>query len=311
MTRARRDLRKGERVGGPPSARVPRRHVPSGITRPLRSAYDRAVTLHHQIQGILRSKIEGGEWADGDRFPTEMTLVRRFRVSRTTIRKVLGTLEQGGLIRRHRGSGSFVRLNEARRSALPQITNLVQGYHAQIRVIGVETVPAPSHVAEFLGVPRGHSLRRFLRVEQVKAGPLSVVVNHVPVQLARRIRLRDLRRHSMIQLLRDRLHVRIGMIRHSIEARMPDEEVASLLEISLTHPVLVVRHFISDWTGRPIEVADSFYRADRYRYEIDIPLLARGLRRPLGQPISARPYEPAWLAKDRRRARGRAARSGR
>jgi GntR family transcriptional regulator len=239
------------------------------------SAYDGSVPLHHQIQRVLRSKIEAGEWADGDRFPTEMTLVRRFRVSRTTIRQALGTLEQARLIRRHRGSGSFVTLNGAGPTSPPKVTNLVLGYDAHIQVIGVETVPAPPHVTEFLGLSRGQTVRRFVRVEEIGGGPLAVVANHVPVGLARRIRLRDLRRLSMLELLRDRLHIPIGMIRHSIEARMPDDEVASLLRISLTDPVLVLRLFVSDRAGRPLEVADTFYRADRYRYEIDMPLPER------------------------------------
>jgi GntR family transcriptional regulator len=266
------------------------------------NAYDGSVPLHHQIQRVLRSKIESGDWADGDRFPTESALVRRFRVSRTTIRQALSRLQHDGLIRRHRGSGSFVTLNGSRRSLPAKVTNLVLGYDAQIRVIGVDTVAAPRHVSDFLRLARGHTLRRFVRVEEVGGAPLAVVVNHLPVPLARRIRLRDLRRHSMLELLRDRLRIPIGLIRHSIEARMPDDEIASLLEISLSDPILGLRLFISDRAGRPVEVADTFYRADRYRYETAIPLPG-GRASPRGRP--GRPGTAArrgHASHDRRRA---------
>ena len=49
--------------------------------------------------------------------------------------------------------------------------------------------------------------------------------------LGNRIRPRDLTRLSMLELLSDRLRIRLGMISEQIEARLPDDEVASLLGI--------------------------------------------------------------------------------
>jgi GntR family transcriptional regulator len=77
----------------------------------------------------------------------------------------------------------------------------------------------------------------------------------------------------MLEYLRDRLHVPIGRLRQSIEARMPDEEVASLLEIDLTQPVLLIQLKVLDKSGMPVEIADMFYRADRYRFEMHTPQL--------------------------------------
>jgi GntR family transcriptional regulator len=116
-------------------------------------------------------------------------------------------------------------------------------------------------------------------MEAVGGRALAVVVNYMAVELGRRIRPKDLRRYSMLEFLRDRLKIPLGMIRQLIEARMPDDEVASLLGIDLTQPVLFIRVMVSDKQGNPVEIADSFYRADRYRYEVEMPLLpARRLR---------------------------------
>jgi len=237
------------------------------------TAYHPSVPLHHQIQRVLRSKIESGEWGSQEKLPTEMELVRRFRVSRTTIREALGSLEQDGLIVRHRRRGTFVSGTRLPADLRATITNLVLGYEADVSVIRAATVPAPAHVVPFLEVARGHPLRQFVRVEAVDGKPLAVVVNYMTLEIGQRIRPKDLKRYSMLEFLRDHLKIPLGVMRQLIEARMPDDEVASLLGIDLTQPVLFIRLMVSDKQGKPVEIADTFYRADRYRYEVEMPRL--------------------------------------
>lgn len=243
-------------------------------------AYHPSVPMHHQIQRVLRSRIESGEWGEDEQVPGEIELARRFRVSRNTVREALGALARDGLIVRKRGRGTFVRSRPAERRRLSTISNLVFGYEAKIRIVRADTSPALSHVSAFLGVPRGEPVRRFVRVEIVGGAPLAVVVNYLPAALGARIKATELAKRSMIEVLRDRLGIPIGTIRHSIEARLPDDQIAALLEIDLTQPVLFVQLRVSDTSGRPVEIVDTFYRADRYRYEVDVPRLPERLLRP-------------------------------
>jgi GntR family transcriptional regulator len=237
------------------------------------SAYHPSVPLHHQIQRVLRSKIETGEWSAEEKLPTEMELARRFRVSRNTIREALASLEHDGLIVRHRRRGTFVHKARQAADSRTTMTNLVLGYEAKVSVIRAGTVPAPAHVVSFLKVARGQPLRQFVRTEAVDGKALAVVVNYMTLEMGRRIRPKDLRRYSLLEFLRDRLKIPLGAVRQLIEARMPDDEVASLLGIDLTQPVLFIRAMVSDKQGNPIEIADNFYRADRYHYESELPLL--------------------------------------
>ena len=98
--------------------------------------------------------------------------------------------------------------------------------------------------------------------------------------LGERIRPRDLTHISLLEFLRDRLRMRLGAIHQSIEARLPDVETAGLLGTDLTAPVLTVRLVVTEAGGRPVEVSDTFYRADRYRYEVETRL----------PPARRRPY---------------------
>jgi GntR family transcriptional regulator len=205
--------------------------------------------------------------------PTEMALVERFGVSRTTIREALRGLTRDGLIVRHRRRGSFVQRAGVR--APEAVTNLILGYDAEIKVLASETILAPAHVVEPLGVERGSPITRLMRLEIVGGTPLAVAVNYMPTALGARIRPRDLTRMSLLEFLRDRLRLRLGVIRQSIEARLPELEVARRLGIDLTQPVLAVRLVVSDAAGTPVEISDTFYRADRYRYEVETKLPRR------------------------------------
>jgi GntR family transcriptional regulator len=204
-----------------------------------------------------------------------MKLLEEFGVSRTTIREALGVLTRAGLIARHRGRGSFV---QPRVDCPPAVTNLILGYQAQIKVVRAETTSAPAPIAAALGVERGTPVTRLVRLEIVDGAPLAVAVNYMSTALGRRIRPRDLTRISLLEFLRDRLRMHLGTIHQSIEARLPDIETAGLLGTDLTQPVLAVRLVVTDVAGRPVEVSDTFYRADRYRYEVQTRLPPPGRR---------------------------------
>jgi DNA-binding FadR family transcriptional regulator len=61
--------------------------------------------------GILRTMLEkdlrSGRWQEGDRLPTERELCAQYRVARNTVRRALQALEEGKLITRHVGRGTF------------------------------------------------------------------------------------------------------------------------------------------------------------------------------------------------------------
>jgi GntR family transcriptional regulator len=184
-----------------------------------------------------------------------------------------------------------------------EITHPLLGYEAEVRLVKAETIPAPGHVVDFLGVPRGKPVMRFVRVEMVAGGPLAVVVNYLGPTLGRRIKVRALRRHPMLELLRDRLRIEFGPMRQTIEARLPDHELASLLETTLTQPVLLLRLQVADRSGRPVEISETFYRADRCRYEADLSGLTPGVAK-LG-PAAAKPRPALGPRRARRNAGAR------
>jgi GntR family transcriptional regulator of arabinose operon len=69
---------------------------------------DSTVPLHVQLFNQVHHLILSGEWAPGNRLPSEAELQRQLKISRSTIRQALNNAEAQGLIERVPGKGTFV-----------------------------------------------------------------------------------------------------------------------------------------------------------------------------------------------------------
>jgi GntR family transcriptional regulator of arabinose operon len=63
---------------------------------------------HERLRAYLLKELSAGRLKPGDSLPTELALATSAEVSRNTVRHALSELERSGLIRRVRGSGTFV-----------------------------------------------------------------------------------------------------------------------------------------------------------------------------------------------------------
>lgn len=62
----------------------------------------------NQVREQIRAAVESGEYAPGERLPSERELVDLFGVSRVSVREAIRSLEAVGLVEVHHGRGCFV-----------------------------------------------------------------------------------------------------------------------------------------------------------------------------------------------------------
>lgn len=73
---------------------------------PFDRASDRSIT--RQLADFLRADIKGGRLGPGDPLPSELQLMQRYQVARTTVRTAVAMLREEGAVVTHPGRGSFV-----------------------------------------------------------------------------------------------------------------------------------------------------------------------------------------------------------
>ncbi|MBI1727500.1 MAG: FadR family transcriptional regulator [Candidatus Rokubacteria bacterium] len=69
----------------------------------------KSVRIYEDIVRQVKALIADGQLTSGDRLPPERDLAERFRVSRTSVREALRSLQSRGLIDIRAGEGAFVR----------------------------------------------------------------------------------------------------------------------------------------------------------------------------------------------------------
>lgn len=101
-------------------------------------------TKYGDIVYYLKNLMESEELKPGNKLPSENELTEKFGISRQTVRKAIGLLEEEGAVRRVRGSGTYVsfdrRENLEGRNRIAVVTTYVDSYIFPKTIQGIERV---------------------------------------------------------------------------------------------------------------------------------------------------------------------------
>ncbi len=232
---------------------------------------NRRLPLWYQVSQSLRASILGRRADAPLRLPTEEELAAHYGVSVLTLREALKSLEEEGLISRHRRRGTFIRPG-ARQAAPVRLLGSVDTIVAQqsgmrATLLGHGPEPVPAELAEHFGA--GGEVVAYRRLRHDESGePTNWAENHVVRRLAERIDPADLEHWPMTRVLRDRLGVRISRNTETVQARLADPHTARLLGIPLLSPILHYTGVSYDEAGEVVDVARIHYRGDRFAFSV-------------------------------------------
>lgn len=232
---------------------------------------NRRLPLWYQVSQSLRASILGRHPDAPLRLPTEEGLAGHYGVSVLTMRQALKSLEEEGLISRHRRRGTFMEPGTARQGPRVRLLGSVDTIVAQqsgmrATLLGHEPVPVPPELAEYFGQEEVVAFRRLRHDEDGE--PSNWAENHVVSRLAAGIDPADLERWPMTKVLRDRLGVGISRNTETVQARLADPHTARLLGIPLLSPILHYTGVTYDDTGQVVDVARIHYRGDRFAFSV-------------------------------------------
>ena len=228
---------------------------------------ERQNSFWSRIAQQLEDAIGRGIYTPGERLPSEHALAEQFGVNRHTVRRSLASLCQRGLVRSTRGRGTFVE-TFAVDMVLGKRTRHRQslahaGVQGALRVLASAKVQANVDQARALGVVAGSALLHLQVLGQGANQPLHFSDRYFP--LPRFDRLADLvvKTGSITEAFGQ--HGVQDYVRQEsrISARLPDRQVAALLQQPHNHPALFVTSVNVDLLGLPIELAMAWFAGDR------------------------------------------------
>ncbi|MES1038598.1 GntR family transcriptional regulator [Peribacillus simplex] len=232
--------------------------------------------IYHQLEEEIKGAIQNHELVPGEMIPSEKEYTEKYGISRMTVRQAISNLVNGGYLYRQRGKGTFVAQQKLERpfqgltSFSKDMTS--RGLEPSTRVISFTEVKANHDLAAKLDVEAGAPIFELKRVRLADRLPMAYERLFISKDLAL-----DLTEEIAVTSIHDYVEKTFGLkIKHDqvIEAGIAQKKEAQMLEVVEGAPVLLIeRRSILD-TNQPLGLVRSVYRADRYKFKINLERLS-------------------------------------
>ncbi len=221
------------------------------------------------IVGLIAS----GALRPGQRLGAERDLAVQLRVSRSTLRAALASLERDGLVRRvpGRGGGTFVAREKIDRdlSRIVGVPALLrdQGYTAGTRVVSGAVVPPDPDARAALEIDGDSFVVDLVRIRLADGSPISLEHARLPAERFPGLLERPLG-GSLYQLLEKEYGVGPHQAVERLEVVSASDDEARVLGVASGSPLISITRTTTDSDGRPFEYSHDLFRADRTRITV-------------------------------------------
>ena len=197
-----------------------------------------------------------------------------------TVREALRELVKADMLTKVHGKGTFVSADTPRRLQTVKYAGFLEDLQERVLKLTVtdvemQQIAAAPDIAATLGLEPGTEMTRIRRVRHIGDQPFSFTVNYLPVDIGKRVRVKDLYSVPLMKILQKDLRIPIVRAQETIDAVPADPEVAQRLGITVLYPVMHMRRVMFTTADRPFEVVETFYRADKYHYSVNLVRVKR------------------------------------
>ncbi len=230
--------------------------------------------LYAQASEALRSLVQGGGYAPGERLPSEHVLSSQLGISRPTLREALHQLEEEGAIVRRHGVGTFVAqpqpIIEAGLEVLESLERLAErsGLHVDMGEVTIEERPTTPRESKGLGVATSTPVTAIRRVMLADGKRIAHLIDVVPQTYLHRS---DLGADFTGSVLNHFLTLGQPALSHSrteLCAEAADNESARALHIQRGAPLMKLEAQLFSIDGQIVDYSISHFVPGRFRFHV-------------------------------------------
>jgi len=234
------------------------------------------IPMYIQIKGIILDEIRSGKLKPEQQILSESNLAELYGVNRLTARSAITQLVNEGFLVRIHGRGTFVK-RPIVESSSSYINNFLQdmmdkGYSVRTELLSGTLMPAPDQIQSELALEAGEKVHCLRRRRSVNNEFLVVLETYLPAALCPDLLSKDLEGRSLYEILRTDFKLELDTAQESLEARIADPLVAGELSVDVGAPILFSIRRTKLGNGSPIEFTNSWYRGDRYSFEVSLKI---------------------------------------
>ncbi|MFC0469850.1 phosphonate metabolism transcriptional regulator PhnF [Halalkalibacter kiskunsagensis] len=230
--------------------------------------------IYYQLEAEIREQIMSGQLQPGDMLPSEREYSEKYSISRMTIRQAIMNLASEGLITRQKGRGTFV-AEKKLEQPLKGITSFSEEMKAQnlqptTQIISFQLIQAEAYIAQKLQIHANDPIYKIQRIRLADQEPIAFETTYTPKKVVGQMTEKDLS-SSFYDYIEKELQLTISHGEQEIESTLANADEIVHLHLSKGDPVLFVRRVTYSTSGQPFEYSRTSYRADKYRYKIQMP----------------------------------------
>lgn len=219
--------------------------------------------LYAQIAAVLREEIQASAFEPSGRLPSEKELRTRFDVSRVTVRLALADLEQGGLIDRRKGKGTFTRGKQVRHAL-----DLLRSFHESLKSQGFDATMRFIETEDRVVNERHEELSvRVTRLHLADGKPIALGTSFLPDALLGQDwdALGTLPLYAIIEQF---LGATLASAEFSVGMGQADARASQILGIGEGYPILLLERSSFAVDGRLLDITTFQIRPERYHFTV-------------------------------------------
>jgi GntR family transcriptional regulator len=147
---------------------------------------------------------------------------------------------------------------------------------SKTKSVKINRIPVPKVIKEKLELSHnGEEVIQIKRVRFLNDKSFNFTINYLPVDIGIRMTEKDLLRKPLLQIMEEDLGIQFTEAFQTIEASFADQEVSEQLGIVSGSPILLVERIMYTKKRKPVEVVQSSYRGDLYKYIVRLKNIKR------------------------------------
>ena len=229
---------------------------------------------YKQIKQEIYSRIQRGEWKEGDRIPSERKLCEQFGISRITVRQAISQAVNEGILKSYPGKGTFIIKKKASRGFFVN-----KDFSTMIRELGKEPrskileSKKVTVTIENIRLTEIFDITQFVNLTILGLGddePLIYYSSYFPCELGEKMVEMAKQRvarglpFSTYDLYKDNVGVFPSKAHQTYESVLANKKISKILNIPDTSPAFFIKSVFYTLDDKPLEYREATYRGDRF-----------------------------------------------
>lgn len=228
------------------------------------------IPKYKMIEQYILQKIKSGEYQQGKPIETEKELIKRFDVSRVTVRQATNNLVAKGYLSRNQGSGTFVTHQKLveRSTNVKSFTEEMKdsGKEVTTEILEFKVIPAPEDIATRLEIKNSEPIYYIKRLRKANDVPMMLETNYMAVDMYPNLTYEAIQQ-SKYTFVEQATGESIDHSHHIVVPIMPTEEIVQHFNCDEGSPVLKVLNSTFLSNGQPIDYTELILNTDEYQYQ--------------------------------------------